>query len=285
MSGGILVTGARGLIGGVLARALKQAGHDVVATGRQAGNDEGYIAADLADAGAVGALFDRKPYTAVVHAAARLRGDDTQAYVRDNVVATRNLLNVARAAGTDHFIFCSTISVYSGDGPFTEESDAGATEVYGRTKREAERLCLASIRPAATILRLGGVHGYPRRDGVVHIMLGRAIRGEPVVVREADTSVTLSFIDDVVAGVLRLLSEPAAAASRVYNLACSEAPSYRELAEQIVALTGSKSPIAVGPAARKRNRVLDTTRIRRELGFAPSPLRQHLRKLADTLRA
>ncbi len=285
MSGGILVTGARGLIGGVLARALKQADHDVVATGRQAGSDEGYVGADLADAGAVGALFDRGPYTAVVHAAARLRGDDTQAYVRDNVVATRNLLNAARAAGTEQFIFCSTISVYSGDGPFTEESDTGATEIYGRTKREAEQLCLESDRSAATILRLGGVHGHPRRDGVVRIMLELAIRGEPVVVREADTSVTLTFIDDVVAAVLRLLTAPAAAGGRVYNLACGEAPTYQELAEQIVALTGSSSPIAVEPAARKRNRVLDTTLIRRDLGFAPAPLSHHLRKFADTLRA
>jgi UDP-glucuronate 4-epimerase len=285
MSGSVLVTGARGLLGGALVRALKQAGHDVVATGRQAGNGEGYVAADLADARAMDGLFDRRSYAAIVHAAARLRGNDAQAYVRDNVVATDNLLNAARAAGAERFIFCSTISVYSGDGPFTEDSEVGATEIYGRTKREAEEVCLASGKPAATVLRLGGVHGQPRRDGVVGTMLERALQGEPVVVREADTRVTITFIDDVIAAVQRLLSLPAAGSSRVYNLACGEAPTYRELAEQIVALTGSRSSIAVEPANRTRNRVLDTTRIRGELGFTPAPLSQHLRKFADALRA
>lgn len=275
----VLVTGAGGLLGGAMARRLAEKGCAVSATGRRptAMPFPAYQPCELSDAAETAKLFTGE-VDAVVHAAARIRGNDADAFERDNVCATRNLAAAARASGVRRFILISTISVYSGDGPFTEDSPAEAADLYGRSKAVAEKACLEAL-PTATVLRLAGLHGAPRRDGVVYEMFAQARRGRPIEVAEPDTRATLTFIDDVVSAANRLLAGPAP--SRIYNLATSEAPTYRELAEHIRGLAGGASAIVSAPDPRRRNRVLDTARIRGEIGFAPLPLERHLARFAE----
>lgn len=275
----VLVTGASGVLGGVVAHRLAERGFAVSATGRRpAAPFRAYHPCELADAAEVPKLFS-SGVDAVIHAAARIRGDDANAYVRDNVHATRNVAAAARASGVRLFVMISTISVYSGDGPFTEDSPAEAVDPYGRTKRAAEKACIEAL-PTAIVLRLAGLHGAPRRDGVLYEMFAQARRGQPIDVAEPDTRATLTFIDDVVTALGRLLE--GSAPSRVYNLATFEAPTYRELAERIRGVAGGESTIVSRHDARRRNRVLDTSRIRGELGFAPLPLERHLARFAGT---
>jgi nucleoside-diphosphate-sugar epimerase len=275
----VLVTGAGGLLGGAMAQRLAEQGFAVSATGRRPAATplHPYHLCELADPAEVENLFSGK-VEAVIHAAARIRGDDADAFERDNVCATRNLAAAARASGVRLFVLISTISVYSGDGPFTEDSPAEAADLYGRTKRAAEKACLEALS-TAVVLRLAGLHGAPRRGGVVCEMFAQARRGRPIEVAEPDTRATLTFIDDVVSAVSRLLA--GRATSRIYNLATSEAPTYRELAEHISVLAGGASAIISPPNPRRRNRVLDTSRIRAELGFAPLPLERHLARFAE----
>jgi 2-alkyl-3-oxoalkanoate reductase len=282
VTGRILVTGASGLLGGVLARRLVDQGHKILPTGRRRMPAEAfgtsYKACDLSEEPVVRSLTAGENFAAVIHSAARIRGDSAEAFVRDNVTATANLLHATRASPL--FIYCSTISVYSGDGPFTESSSASATDPYGATKRAGEELCLAHFTKdrTVTVLRLGGLHGHPRPDGIIRRLFDQARSGGEIQLDEPDTVTTLTFLDDVVALVELLLAKPAA--SGVYNVATSEALSHRQLADDIVARVRSSSRIVSPAKSGARNRVLDTANLRTRLSFAPTALSEHLDRFA-----
>ena len=283
MTGRILVTGASGLLGGVLARRLADQGHKILPTGRRRMPAEAfgtsYKACDLSEEPVVRSLTAGENFAAVIHAAARIRGDSVEAFVRDNVTATANLLNATRASPL--FIYCSTISVYSGDGPFTESSPTSATDPYGATKRAGEEHCLTQSTKARTVavLRLGGLHGHPRPDGVVRRLFDQARSGGEIQLDEPGTVTTLTFLDDVVA-LVELLLAKRPDASGVYNVATSEALSHRQLANDIVARVRSSSRIVSPAKSGTRNRVLDTANLRTRLSFAPTALSEHLDRFA-----
>lgn len=104
----------------------------------------------------------------------------------------------------------------------------------------------------------------------------RARNNEIIAVREPDTQVTPTFIDDICGAVAAILRAAKLPRERVFNLAAVEASTYQQLAERVRNILGSASAIEIEDASRQRNRVLDTTRIRSVLGFTPLPLAEHL---------
>jgi nucleoside-diphosphate-sugar epimerase len=279
----VLVTGARGYIGAAVAHGLLQEGHEVIGSGRECPEDasRGFVPANLSDPEKVERLFEHADFDAVVHCAARLSGDDATAFYRDNVLATENLVREANRHGVRRFVALSTISVYSGDGPFCEESLSSVEDLYCRSKRLAEEICLAADLEEVVVLRLAGVHGGKRRSGIVNAMFERAASNRTIELSEPDTLVTLTFVDDVVDAVAYILGQPGRSRRSAYNLAVREPRTYRELANEIVSLVGSHSPIVVPEFSRKRNRVLHTERLCEEIGFIPTPLISHLSRCAS----
>lgn len=157
MSRRALVTGATGGLGLALVQALLEDGYAVRAAGRAPAPLErlrGMGAETLA-----GDLLTMDPARvcegadAVFHAAALSSpwGPDA-AFQSANVDLTRRLLEGARAAGADGFVFVSSPSVYA-----RWRDQTGITEAtplpdrplnaYARTKREAETLVLAADTP------------------------------------------------------------------------------------------------------------------------------------------
>lgn len=151
----VLVTGAGGFVGGVVARMLKARGEDVRTVAR---NDYPALTAlgcehvkgDLSDPNVAKAAVSGMD--AVIHVAAKAgvwgaRGD----YESSNVAATQFLLDASQAAGVKRFVFTSSPSVTfdGGDAVNANESlpypDEHLTH-YPRTKAEAERRVLAANR-------------------------------------------------------------------------------------------------------------------------------------------
>jgi nucleoside-diphosphate-sugar epimerase len=275
------------LLGGVLASALAQGGHEVMATGRQptgpASKGVSYRQADLANADDVEGLFRDQAPEVIVHAAARIRADNEAAFTRDNVIATATLAEAALRHGIRPCIFFSTISVYSGDGPFLEDSPADSSELYGWTKREAEQAWLNILGDRAIVLRLAGLHGHPRRTGFVYQIAAKALSGAQVELDEPETQVTLTFIDDVVATVSSILSVPRPPRHRVFNLATADSATYHEIAATLCKLLHSTSRIVAGTNSRKHNRIMDTARIRAEIDPPLTPLSSHLSRMANMM--
>ncbi|HWH41240.1 MAG TPA: NAD(P)-dependent oxidoreductase [Usitatibacter sp.] len=140
----ILVTGAAGLVGQNLVLMLRQRGYeDIVAVDKHAGNlqvlrrlvPEARIrVADLAEPGEWEALFD--PQTVVVMLHAQITGKYPGEFVRNNVEATRRVLEAIARRGAAFVVHVSSSVVNS-----------AANDDYTNTKKTQETLVRESAVP------------------------------------------------------------------------------------------------------------------------------------------
>jgi len=118
----VLVVGGAGYIGSHMAKMLARHGHEVVvfdnlSTGhRWAVKWSKFVQGDLLDGDALGELFKRDEFDAVMHfSALSLVGESMKRpdiYWRNNVVGTLNLLDAMRMAGVNTFVFSSTAATF-----------------------------------------------------------------------------------------------------------------------------------------------------------------------------
>lgn len=167
----VLLTGSAGWLGRFLAPRLRAAGHTVTGLDVAASPDTDIIGS-VADRAAVDRAFECG-VEAVIHAGALHKPDiaryPAQAFVDVNVTGTLNLLEAARAAGHDRFVFTSTTSLMisqavrdeAGDRALWLDETVGPLaprNIYGVTKLAAEGLCrlyAAEHGLAAVVLRTG----------------------------------------------------------------------------------------------------------------------------------
>ena len=128
-------------------------------------------------------------------------------YVHDNVVATEAVLSAARAAGVRRVVYASSSSVYgNGPTPFREEARPEPISPYGRTKLEAERMCLeaADVVLETVALRYFTVYGPGQRpDMGLRIFAEAALGGRPLTLFGNGTQRRdFTYVDDVVAATI-----------------------------------------------------------------------------------
>lgn len=206
-----------------------------------------------------------------------------------------NLLEASRKAGVKRVVFSSTSAVYGlAERPAHRESDPPAPiSPYAVTKLAGEywMRMYREIHGLETVsLRYFNVYG-PRQDpkspyaAAIAIFSDRAKANGPITIF-GDGGATRDFIyiDDVVeANLLAAKSEPLP--EPVINVARTESISVKELAEKIVKLTGSASPIqhAEERPGDVRHSKGDSEKIR-ALGWNPKVgLEEGLKKTAESV--
>lgn len=214
----VLVTGASGMIGPELIRALLARGHRVRALVRQSplrisGSALEIVHGDLANGTGLSGAVDG--VDVVFHLAAKLHLNDPAAdlyetYYNINVGGTRRLLEAATAAMVDRFVFFSTINVLgSTDGVaiMNEESAVKPETLYARTKAEAEDI----VRdfPGTVILRLAAVYG-PEMKGNYPKLLNALKKGLFFQIGDGTNRRTLVHVKDVCEAALLAASAPQA---------------------------------------------------------------------------
>lgn len=302
MNRALLVTGADSFIGSAFIRRwVGYSDVPIVATYRNArarradsatGNPH-YVRCDLADPAAVDRLFTDFDFETIVHVAgARPVGNAPllgSAATRDTIQTTATLLDAAARGHCKKFVFTSAIGVYDGveqpaDG-FREDMALASSSIFGWSKLAAEdlmRLCANGDMKLVT-LRLPGVHGWGKNQGVVYAMLQRALRDAPLSINEPQSQFRLVFIDDAVEAMVLAIKHDPKSSYACYNIAGDEIITLPQLAAEIISVTGSKSPVNTCENAPIRYQVLNTDRARRELGFAARPMREHLAVYRDQL--
>lgn len=208
----ILVTGCSGYIGARLVGALAARGYAVRGLDRRPNAGvhglETFVHADLLDASRLAEAL--RGVDTVFHLAAA-RGDfgiPSQGYRRDNVEATRALLEAGRKEDVRSWVFFSTVSAM---GPsavsVNETAPLNPETAYGASKAEAEAMfrVRADEDPAARILVLRpsvvyGPGNFP--DTNVYRMIRAIDRGRFLMVGDGQTRKTLSYIDNVLAATL-----------------------------------------------------------------------------------
>jgi UDP-glucose 4-epimerase len=307
-----LVTGGAGFIGSHVVDALLRRGDTVtvlddLSTGRRE-NLRGALergallhAVDVRDAAAVAGVFATARPEVVFHLAARVDVTHSVAHpVEDlmtNVVGTINVLEAARAAGTQRLVNSSTGGGLYGEAevlPTPEDHPVRPLAPYGQAKYAAEGYCeLYSRLHGLSIvsLRYGNVYG-PRQDlrgeaGVVAIFFGRLLEGRrPMIFGDGRQTRDWVEVSDVVNANL------AAAASEVrapVNIARGRETSLLELLGLLGDLAASEAlsepEFAPARAGEVRRSCLDASRAWSELAWkAEIDVREGLRRMLASLR-
>ena len=304
----ILVTGGAGFIGSHLCERLLALGHEVLCvdnffTGRR----ENII--PLLDNPRfeilrhdvtfplyveVDAIFNLACPASPVH----YQFDPVQT-TKTSVMGAINMLGLAKRLKIP-VVQASTSEVY-GDPqqhPQTETywgnvNPVGPRACYDEGKRCAETLFFDYRRQHkmdAKVVRIFNTYG-PRmleNDGrVVSNFIVQALRGEPITIF-GDGSQTRSFcyVDDLVEGFIRMLDTPPEVSGPV-NLGNPGEFTIRELAEKVIAMTGSKSKIDYRPLPQDdpKMRRPDITLAGELFGWKPTiPLDQGLEPTIDYFR-
>jgi len=196
-------------------------------------------------------------------------------------LGTHKTLGLAKAKNA-RYLLASTSEVY-GDPEVHPQPESywgnvnpiGPRGVYDEAKRFAEALVMAYHRYhglETRIVRIFNTYGPRMRpnDGrVVSNFIVQALRGEPITVY-GDGTQTRSFcyVDDLVEGIYRLFHSDEV---EPVNIGNPDEYTILELANRIVALTGSSSPIEFRPLPTDDPKVRrpDITRARTVLGWEP----------------
>ncbi len=253
----ILITGANGFLGSAIVRQALASGAPFHATDRHGSPAVPGIAYDAWDITAESAPINvSQGVTAVIHAAGLAhvfdRGQAEEAPFHSiNVTGTVNMMNAAIAAGANHFVLISSVSVY---GPFTEgmyneDAPCKPDGPYAISKYEAEaraREIAGRTGIGLTILRLATLYGEGDPGNVGRLM--RSLdRGRFIWIGKGSNRKSLLHKDDAARACLTAAMRPASGIN-VYNVSAPPC-TMREIVDGISETLGKYPFPLVVPAS------------------------------------
>jgi dTDP-glucose 4,6-dehydratase len=305
----LLVTGAAGFIGANFVRywLRRHPGDAIVAldaltyAGNPANLDEvrdriTFAHADIADQPAVEALLREHRLDVVVNFAAESHNSlgvvDPERFFRTNVLGTQRLLEAARRVGVARFHHVSTCEVF-GDhalddaSAFTEDDPYRPRTPYNASKAGADHAVRAyheTFGLPVTVTHCANNYGpYQLPEKVIPLFTTRALDGRPLPVyaSRANRREWL-HVDDHCAAIDRVLHDGRVGAA--YNVGSGVEVGVGDLATRILDALGLPHTLMETVPDRPghdRGYLLDCTRLRTELGWAPTI--DFARGLADTV--
>ncbi|RDJ24074.1 SDR family NAD-dependent epimerase/dehydratase [Bosea caraganae] len=264
----ILVTGGAGFIGSHLCRKLLQGGDEVLCVDNYFTGNRGNIAQLLSVTGfevvrhditfplyvEVDEIYNLACPASPVH----YQHDPVQT-TKTSVIGAINMLGLAKRLHA-RILQSSTSEVYGDPEIHPQREDYrglvninGPRACYDEGKRCAETLFYDYQRQhglqirVARIFNTYGPHMHPQDGRVVSNFIVQALRNEPITIY-GNGSQTRSFcyVDDLVEGLVRLMNVEGEVAGPV-NLGNPNEITILQLAETIIALTGSRSEIVRRP--------------------------------------
>lgn len=308
----VVVTGGAGFLGSHLSERLLELGHEVVVldnllTGSTdniahlAGNPKfRFLKHNVTEY-----IFVDGPVDAVMHFASPASPIDYLEMpiqtLKVGSLGTHKTLGLAKEKKA-RYLLASTSEVY-GDPLVNPQPETywgnvnpiGPRGVYDEAKRFAEAMTMAYRRYHgldARIVRIFNTYGPRMRpnDGrVVSNFIVQALQGQPLTIYgEGSQTRSFCYVSDLVAGILKLLFvEPSEELNTPINIGNPQERTVRDLAEKVLALTGSSSVIEARelPVDDPKVRRPDITRARRILGWEPEvEINEGLRRTIEYFR-
>lgn len=238
----VLVTGAAGFIGFYAAKKLLEEGHKVtgidnfspyydpklkkdrlkILQSMPQADKFSFSETDLSDAPALEKIFSSGNFTHVINMAAqagvRYSLENPKSYISANIVGFANLLECCRHVNIAHLVFASSSSVYGLNGarPYSIHQNVDhPVSLYAATKKSDELMAHAYshlYNLPATGLRFFTVYGpWGRPDMALYLFTRAILDSKPIkVFNNGNLRRDFTYIDDIIEGVTRILSIPAA---------------------------------------------------------------------------
>lgn len=259
-----------------------------------------FIQADITDRDTINTLFRKESFDLVCHLAAqagvRYSLENPHSYTDSNVTGFLNILEAVRHHQTSHLVYASSSSVYGLNTQLPLSEHAGVdhpVSLYAATKRSNELMAhtyshLFGI--ATTGLRFFTVYGPWGRPDMALFLFSRAIlNDEPVVLyNHGDMLRDFTYVDDIVDGVFRVLSNPQKSQSdepsgsltdpasstapfRIYNIGNANPVKLEAFVDAIEARLGKKAkreymPLQPGDVVKTFSDVAD---LQADFGYQP----------------
>ena len=289
----VLVTGGAGFLGSHLCERLVEQGHEVLCV-------DNYFTGRRAN---VAHLIDRPNFELMRHdvtfplyvevdeiynlacpaSPVHYQHDPVQT-TKTSVHGAINMLGLAKRVRAKLFQ-ASTSEVY-GDPtqhPQTEDywgnvNPIGPRSCYDEGKRCAETLCFDYHRQHALrikVARIFNTYGprmHPDDGRVVSNFIVQALKGEPITIYgEGQQTRSFCYVDDLIAGFLKLMASPDTVTGPI-NLGNPGEFTIRQLAEKVIAATGSRSALSFRPLPENdpMQRRPDITRAQTLLDWQPT---------------
>jgi nucleoside-diphosphate-sugar epimerase len=312
----VLVTGAAGYIGSLLAAELLRLGYRVTGVdsllfggesllGLLHHPDFHFTRADVTEPRAIRDSLARgwDSPQAIVHLAAIVGFPACQAVGRQaawqyNVEATKLVFEQGAALGVERFVFASTYSNYglAQDGkPVTEESQLNPQSLYAETKIAAEQYLMErpSAGPATVLFRFATLYGIsprPRLDLIVNQFVLDAFTRRELTIYQRGYSRSFIHVADTVRGIILGLEAPEGQVrGQIFNLG-SDDGNYTK--DEIVAFVIKRLPDTVVTykdltfGGDMRDITVSFEKVRRVLGFQPTlTVDDGVRELVYALRS
>lgn len=206
--------------------------------------------------------------------------------IKTSVMGAINMLGLAKRVKAK-ILHASTSEIY-GDPPASEHpqrerywgnvNPIGPRACYDEGKRAAETLFFdyhRSNRVNIRVVRIFNTYGprmHPYDGRVVSNFICQALKGEDITIFGAgDQTRSFCYVDDLINGMLRMMEAPDDFTGPV-NLGNPGEFTIRELAEKVVALSGSKSKVVQDrplPQDDPLQRQPDITLAKQQLGWEP----------------
>lgn len=288
----VLITGARGFIGGNLCQRLHGLGaltHAVVRQGSPVVPTTSVSTVDLADASATRELVARIKPDYIVHLASHVVGGrdlvNVEPSVRDTLQSTINLLTAATEFSCKRIVLAGSL----------EEPDEGdlqstvPSSPYAASKLSARlfaRMFHSLYKTPVVTTRIFMVYGPGQRDlrKLVPYVAVSLLSGKSPKLSSGVRPVDWVYIDDVSEGLVRCLTAPGLEGKTV-DLGSGQLTPVRDVAHQLSKLVGSDVQPLMGQLPDRPMEQVRTAHINRTaelLGFAPSTsLEDGLKRTVD----
>jgi UDP-glucuronate 4-epimerase len=270
----ILVTGAAGFIGFHVAKRLCEQGNEVVGVDnmnpyydpslkqarlQQLEGCKGFRfhKMDICDYDGLVSLVKNQRVSAICHLAAqagvRYSIENPFAYQKSNSEGFLNLIEIARHASVENFVYASSSSVYGGNTklPFSEEDRVdNPISLYAATKRSNELTahCYNHLYGIpCSGLRFFTVYGpWGRPDMALFLFTKAILEGRPIeVFNQGNMKRNFTYIADIVEGILLALSHPMP--YEIYNIGNSRAEELMDFIREIEKNLGKRAVLDFKP--------------------------------------
>lgn len=243
-----------------------------------------FVHADIADAAAMGALFEQGRFDAVVHFAAESHVDrsitDATPFIHTNVLGTQVLLDAARRHGVGRFVHVSTDEVYGSlgldeQGAFTESTPLAPNSPYAASKASSDLLVRAAFHTFGqdvVITRCSNNYGpYQFPEKLIPLMIGRARKNEALPVYGTGNNVRdWIYVEDHCRGVLLALQK--GEAGQAYNFGGAAERTNMDVVHGLLQLLGKPESLIQFVKDRPGHDLryaMDFSHAAQTLGFAP----------------